>query len=218
MALAWKVSGSIKHPSLQLFLSVNFTNTVGQMSAGNPVWSSQLFSICYMIKLGMSLRFCLINRVSVQEYKSSCSGSHWRSTHVHSHVQNKQTFWLFFVQWLVDLAGTKIWHAFQGRVSAQKRNLLGLPDWQTTPSSLKWKQLEVRRGWGEASGVLGPHLLSFKDLLMATVEKKVFGQKCERNIHAVGYALQLKRFLTWGGCVTCGTGVLAALYGCSLMI
>lgn len=191
---------------------------MGQMAAGNPIWSSQLFSICYMIKLVMSLRFYLINQVSVQEYKSSCSGSHWRSTKVHSQVQNKQTFCLFFMQCLVDLVGTKICHVFQGTVNAQERNLLELPDWQTTPSSLNWKRLEVGRGWDEASGVLGSHLLSLKDLLMATVETKVLGQKCERNIHAVGYALQLKWFLPWGGCVTRGTGVLAALYGCSLMI
>ena len=52
----------------------------------------------------------------------------------------------------------------------------------------------------------------------------VLGQECERSIHTGGFALpsssimQLRRLLAWGGCVTCGTGVMAALYGCMIRI
>lgn len=80
----------------------------------------------------------------------------------------------FFMQWLVDLVGTKFYMSFrEDCVSTQKRNPLGLPVWQTTSSwsSLNWKQLEVRRAWGEPSHVLDWLLLSFKDLLWATAEK-----------------------------------------------
>lgn len=40
VAFAWKVGIFIKHPSFQLYLSVSFDNTVGQMAAKNPIWSS----------------------------------------------------------------------------------------------------------------------------------------------------------------------------------
>lgn len=79
------------------------------------------------------------------------------------------------MQWLIDLVRTKILREFQGRLSKYSEEKSVVVTRLAKHIQLNFPELETVGGWKslqEASHVLGPLLLSFKDLLMATAEER----------------------------------------------